>query len=194
MKFFLLPIFTWVRGNHSIISGGKWGGCRLLDENEWWPSKKRYSWELCVIVSALLLPQDQLKRKPTPANPDCLLPSSRQRTLPCQIHWLNYLCDHSLIYFKETWLAKQASRNNLLFQWFMLAHSNFNSLESNLNRSSARKTKDGSYWKQSWAGELQQLQEKRYSQHAVLNQGPTKYLGTPVLRTPGSPDCFKWGY
>lgn len=31
--------------------------------------KRRYSWELCVIVSALLLPQDQMKRLPTPANP-----------------------------------------------------------------------------------------------------------------------------
>lgn len=31
--------------------------------------KRRYSWELFVIVSALLLPQDQLKRLPAPANP-----------------------------------------------------------------------------------------------------------------------------
>lgn len=160
MKFFLLLIFIWVIGNYSIISGGKWGDWRLLDENKWWPSKEDTVGSFVQLFLHYCSHRTSWRDYQPQPTPNCLLPSSCQRTLPCQTHWLNYLCDHHLIYFKVTWLAKQASRNDLLFQWFMLAHFNFNSLENNLNSSSARKTKDGSYWKQSEIGEIQKLKEK----------------------------------
>lgn len=44
-------------------------GLNTFGQKQMMPFKRRYSWELCVIVSALLLPQDQLKRLSSLANP-----------------------------------------------------------------------------------------------------------------------------
>lgn len=44
-------------------------GLKTIGQKQMMPFKGRYSWDLCVIVSALLFPKDQLKRLQTLDNP-----------------------------------------------------------------------------------------------------------------------------
>lgn len=79
--------------------------------------KGRYSWDLCVIVSALLFPKDQLKRLPTSANPQMFVAIRlpKNAALPDPLVKLFVLPFPNLYQNEFGWQSRYAKKKSIIF-------------------------------------------------------------------------------